>query len=527
MNAFARPALRPPSLQSLTFHEPRPARALSALPALLLAMVALPYAYYVTLSEPDLVRMVAAMVYGAASGAHEAAGMHYGLSFSFGYYKLLYAIAPERWLHDPDSVALLVNLGGIAAGLACALAATAFLANVFGRSVGVAAAMLFFLSPMMLPVAFSGHPLVGAAACFFAAGLLLAGGKEPGAFAAPGLCRAAALALLVLGLSLRAEIVIAFPFLWLAASPRSRSAGGRVPQLAAKALLLAAAFGIFLALQHACMTDSGRTGNGLGHFVEAFLSVSRVGRGAFVCALAAGVATLLLAAFAALRLRKDVRLYLVLVLALPALLFWLPNPQPARHFFFPVLGACLVVALWLDRHFRSTAAMLALSLTLVAANQLAAEALYAAIVSRYPWSYPSAGRQATQQVPLGAFAPAQRANQAQAALERDEARRLAAHAPRRLLVLADSQHYLIAHLIAADPQLEWSERIENGVLFTRLRSPRHSLVLVEKYGAWPRDVTAEVLADPRWQDWPVYVQPFTVSRYDRTEVPGARLFVLP
>lgn len=42
-------------------------------PALLLAFITLPYRYDLTLAEPDLARMMAALVYGNATGANEAA----------------------------------------------------------------------------------------------------------------------------------------------------------------------------------------------------------------------------------------------------------------------------------------------------------------------------------------------------------------------------------------------------------------------------------------------------------------------
>ena len=500
------------------------ARSLLLLPALLLAAIAVPYAYRVTLAEPDLVRMVAAMVYGGATGLNEAAGNHYGLAFSFAYYKLLYVVAPADWLRDPDAVAMLMNGVGVLAGLLCTVLGTAYFARLLGRAPGVAAAIVFFLSPMMLPVALSGHPLIPAAACLFAAAILLARAEQAPAGTARYVSAAGAFLLLVLGLALRAEIVLAFPFLWLVISLEKPFGRPTFFALAWKALILGGAFGLFLVLQHGYTEAAGGAGGRLATFMETFFSLSRVVRGGFVFVLAAGVATLVAAALAAWRLRFDRLLLVFFALALPALAFWLPNPQPARHFFFVVLAASLMIGAWLRA--RTATGALGLAALLVLANQGIAELLYSPIVSHYEWSYPSAGRQATQQVPLGMFVPAQLANQRQAALERDEALRLAAQAPKRLLVLADDQHYLIAHLIAADPSLRWSERTENGVLFARLESPKRSIVLVQKYDAWPRDVNAEILADPAWRSWPVYVQPFTVSRYDKTEVPAERRFVL-
>jgi len=505
-----------------------PAPGLSALllavPALLLALVALPFRYDVTLAEPDLARMMAALLYGHATGANELAGMHYGLSFSFGYYKLLYALAPAEWLRHPDLAAHLINVVGIAAGLLCAWTCTCYLSRLLGLTAGVCASLLFFLSPVMLPVALSGHPLVPAAACAFAAGWLFLEADETGSRRLRLACLGAAFLLLVAGLTLRAEIALAFPFFWLAGS-RSGAARRWWPY-AWRAALLGAAFLAFLFLQQGFVESEGGAAGRLGRFLASFMSPALIGRGLVVLALATGLATLLGVALAArsraLRARE---IALTLLLGLPGLVLWLPNPQPARHFFFPVLAACLLAALWLEHRPGGMRRAIGFSLLLVLANQLAAEALRAPIVSRYAWSYPAATpRRATQQVPLGLFPLDQQANQAQVEAERAEATALAAHAPERLVVLADFQHHLIARLIAADPSLQWSETTRDGRVVNELRSPGRRIVLVEKYHAWPRDAAAEILASDAWAGWPIYVQRSTLSRFDKTEIPAERRY---
>jgi len=499
-------------------------RGLFLLPTALLALVALPFVYTVTLSEPDLVRMAAAMVYGAARGSYEMAGNHYGLAFSYGYYEILYPLFPRSWFHHPDRVALLINAMGIASGLFCALSGTAYLARLFGRGVGVPAAAIFFLSPMMLPAAFSGHPLIPAAGCLFCGGLLFFQAVRAATRASYAVCWANAAAVLMLGLSLRAEIVLAFPFLWLAMLLDERGRDWRSLAIAAAVLMLS--FAMFVELQQLFIVASGKNGSGLATFLRHYMSVAGVARGAFVLTLATGVVTTVAGLYGAWRQRRDARIYLLIVLALPALLFWLPNPQPSRHFFFVSLAAATVLAVWIHRRVKGEVQRVALALAVVIANQVAAEVLYRPIVAAYPWSYPAFERQATQQVPLGGFPFAQRANQRLAAMEHDEASALAARAPAKLLVFADSQHYIIGRLIALDPALRWSERAVNGIVVTFLESPTRTVALVEKYSAWPRDVTAEVLSMPDWRAWPVYVQPTTVSRYDRTRVPAEREFRL-
>jgi len=504
----------------------RPSYLLPLAPALLLALVAIPFRYESTLAEPDLVRVMAALVYGASTGLNEAAGMHYGLSFSFGYYKLLYSLAPSAWLRDPDAAAALINGVGVVSGVLCAWLCTLYLQKLFGLTAAVAAAMMFFLSPMMLPVALSGHPVMSAAACLFAGGWLLAHGEERDRLLLP--YYAGAFLLLVCGLTLRADIVLAFPFLWLAAPRGAQRQGPWWRTYAWKGLILAAAFLAFLVLQRPYVEASGGAVARLSTFLETYMSVSRIGRGIVVLALAAGVATGIAAAFALVRTSwRNSEFYLPLALTAPTLALWLANPQPARHFFFAVLAFCIFAALLLARWRRSMAPVVVCSLAIVLGNQFVAELLRPIIVSHYAWSYQSVTpRRATQQVPLGVFPLDQRANQMQAGIERKEAVQLARLAPQRLIVMADAQHYLIAHLIAADPRLTWHESVRDGMLVDELRSPNRSIALVEKYGAWPRDLTGAILGYRPWDGWSVYVQPSTVSRYDKAVVPRERRFEL-
>jgi hypothetical protein len=484
-------------------------------PALALALVALPVHYTITLAEPDLARMMAALVYGGASGRTLDPVTHYGIAFSFGYYELLYGITPLAWLRDPDMVARAMNGLGVFSGVLMAVACASYLEKLYGLRTAVLATAVFCLSPLMLPLAFSGHPLVPAAAALFAGGSLLVRARP-----------LAACALLVAALALRAEVALAFPFLWLAGRP-TRS-GAR--ELALRALVLGGAFFAFLLLQHHYIGAQGGGLTKLAAFVHTFMSLSQLGRGAGVLVLATGFATALAAGLALWRLRAErERLVLLLVLAGPALAFGLPNPSAARHLFFAVLAACIALALYIERSpAASLRRALLVAVALVAANEVLAELARPLIVARYPWSYdPPVERRAAQRVPLGAFLPDQRANQVLARLERDEALELAAGAPRRLLVLAGADEYFIAHFIARYPELRWHERQWHGTYVTELASAERAIAIVDKSSAWPHDVSAEALAQSEWRDWPVYVQRTIASRYDRTPLPAARRFALP
>jgi len=292
--------------------------------------------------------------------------------------------------------------------------------------------------------------------------------------------------------------------------------------------MLTSAFVAFLLLQQRYLepTSAGAASK-LISFVQTFLSVSHIARGAAVLVLAAGLATTVVVVLAIWKHGRNASFYLAGLLALPALVLWLPNPTPARHFYFVVLAGCVLAAVLLCRGLKeSVNRALLTALMLVAMNQALAEAINPFIQRHYAWSYQAiAARRATQQSPLGFFPLDQRANQKLAAMEREEAMGITAHAPARLVVLGHSQHQMIARLIARYSDLKWQEYTWRGIIIEELKSPSREIVLVDNLSGWPADVTRLVLSDSPWRDWPVYVQPTTVSQYDKTPVPAAQRFV--
>src|SRR5256885_14789069 len=110
MPTLALPAVNPPPLRGL---------ALLA-PALMVTLVVLPVHYSVTLAEPDLARMMAALVYGGGSGLEPDPVTHYRAAFRFGYYQLLYALPPPEGLRPPHPVARVMHRLGVVSGIPCA-----------------------------------------------------------------------------------------------------------------------------------------------------------------------------------------------------------------------------------------------------------------------------------------------------------------------------------------------------------------------------------------------------------------------
>jgi hypothetical protein len=520
---------RPTAIDAVPGAHPRGARydgAALAVLILALAILTLPLAHLDSLAEYDLRSMLAGIVYGATTGQATAAGHHYGLAFSFGWYEILYAVVPEQWLTRPDRVARLMNALGAASGLLCALAVAVFLRRRFGALVALTATTLFCFSPMMLPLTTSGHPLVPAAALVFFSGWLLLRAAPFDDVRRYGPLCLAAWVVATVSLTVRAEVFLAFPFLWLAAATASppRRAGFIAPALA-----LGAAFGTFLLLQQDYVAEAGGSGSRLMRFLASFTDPARIPRGLALLGLSTGVATGL-ASLAALLGRRTPLPVLLLpaALALPAFLFWVPVPEPARHFFFVVLALCLAAGLWLSALARRPAHALLAAVGLVLLNQAIAEAVHRPLVAAYDWTYPRLGdRRVTERAPTGAWIPDQQAQRQVAEALREEAVALAAAAPPRLLILADQPGHLIAELIARHPDLRWMESAGNGLEYTRLTSPGRDYLLVRKNSIWPRDAVAAVLENDAWQALPVYLQPATVSRFERTPVPPERTFELP
>lgn len=484
-----------------------------------MVVVALGYRY--TLGEQDLVRMVAGVVYGAATGDQIFAGHHYGVKFSFGYYQLLYRLLPASALRDPGQIAMLVNYLGIGFAFLFALSLGLMLGKFVDRGVAAFSTISFLFCPVVLPFLASAHPMIGACAfLFLACWLLLLAGQAMQARAA-AMFMLLAFAALVAGLCLRGEIAFAFPFVALAYwTSRARQKSLNLVRAISAGLVIGLAFGAFHYLQRPFVSAEGGAASALAAYFE-FASSTRLARGLAVLTLSLGLATSVLLGLTIGLRAKQYRAHLPLVLAcltliVPTLLFWLPNPQPARHFVISILGLYILLGqFWADKLVDVKSAIFAAFL-LVLANQAGAELGRSIIEKSYQWSYDTGTlRRATQQVPLGFFPLDQRANIASQEILRAEALQLGASRPERLLILADMQHYLIAQLVANDPSLRIVPATVGPFDALLLTGATRKIYLIEKYIYWPKDVLSEILTLPAFASYPIYVQKASQSRYDK------------
>ena len=78
-------------------------------------------------------------------------------------------------------------------------------------------------------------------------------------------------------------------------------------------------------------------------------------------------------------------------------------------------------------------------------------------------------------MPLGFFPLDQRSNQLREGILRQEAEALAARQPTRLLIFADSQEYLVAHILSRDRQLRIRTDEAGGIPVLLLEVPASKL----------------------------------------------------
>jgi hypothetical protein len=424
-------------------------------PVVVFALTMFRFVYGDVVGEPDLARVVFGILYDARNGIDFTPDRHYGLSFSFGYYWLLHYLLPDAVQTHASALIRATNLLGFASAVGFLLAIAALATRLYGAIAATIAVMAFAFSPMFMELAMSGHPLLPATALAFGGGLLLP--RESGAHNAPGASRNAALAslagLLLLGsLTVRAETALALPWLVLAGTRWSDRAGRQL--LALRGATAAIAVAIFLVLQHSALGTQQSSGEALENYLDAFYAIEKIGKGLIMFPLAFGaiatVAAITLPFFKLPRLRFV--LFDALLLIVPALLLWLPNPQPVRHFFFALLGMALLLGSTLPLFFQRAEAAILAALLMVAGHQVIIELGHATIVSRYQWNYPMIGaRRSTFSVPLGFFPFDHAANALNFRTFLQEAERVSTFTDQEVVVVGEELHYILLSLVDSAP----------------------------------------------------------------------------
>jgi hypothetical protein len=438
----------------------------------------------------DVVRMANGMLAAHAQGQRFDAGNCPAFDYSFGYYLALERLLPASAYRDGT---VLLDILGRLALISCIVAVGAYALLAWRRfgEQGVMACAALALSPMALVLTYSGHPLLPSAALFFVGALLAE--RAPRGWRAAG--EAAGALLWTAALCIRADVLLAMP--WLVALAWEDPRAGRTARTARRGAWVAASLFTFSALQKA---NNPRTSgiDQIHDFIALYLGRDTLSRAAMVLLLGAGIVTCVVAAFglarAALRPALRPRLVSALTLVIPGLVFWIPVPAPARHFFYVLVGISELAALAVVS--RGPRAGVAAALALALGNMVVGEALYEPVVRHYPWKHPSVTRRrATGSVTLGWFLPERHAHARALAMFRDEGQRLSNFRDRDLLIFGGQTTPLLVlgFLERGDVDSLTLRGLTPGVDALRLVRGSQHVYVVSMPNTLSHDLEAEVL----------------------------------
>ena len=292
-------------------------------------------------------------------------------------------------ISDRESLIITINTIGFLSSVALVGLLMASLRAMYDASTALLASAIFILSPLFLETATSGHPLLTALAFFFAANLLLVIDMPRGWVIGSHI---AATLFLFIGLTVRAELPLAFCWLSFAQRPRAAlTTREYILGVVSRSIVCLIAFALFQIVYsfevYKPLAERDSMG-GVLPLIRHFYSLGLVIRACPLIVVGSGIATIVLGAAAAIFERKQIVRHFhwpeaILLgpnwlgpvsLILVGTMFWAPNSLPARHFTFVLLGIAVLVALWIARRFRvDIAVATAVGLGIFVANQAFAE----------------------------------------------------------------------------------------------------------------------------------------------------------
>jgi hypothetical protein len=494
------------------------------------------FRYQGLLGEDDLYRVLVGLLDGARYGTHLASESHYGKAFSFGYIAALYRFADPHTLVDPQRLIALINEIGFWAAAAGCVCFWLLAWLLYGLRSATVAIILFALSPMMLELGTSGHPILPAFA-FFAAGSLCLLIPVRGVRAIP-LAFLGSL-LLLAALVTRAEVILAFPFVVLArADFRSFPHFLKCAVKRAIAPVLAAA--AFFLLKHAWVDSTPGTVGAVEYVAQAN-RLYRIPIGVYVFTLSCGMAATAVGAIAGVAMVRAIRAANSgsqqraalcraaagpLLLILPALVFWISNARPGRHFILCLGGVAILAGWLLQRRFAARPLLVyALAIGIVAGNQ-AMGALTGPLILKYAPSklvvLPGNIHHLPRGVPAGSSWSYHRAFEAEQLRTTAFAKRVQNACDEKTLVLSLDATQVFSDLyVASNPWIAREQHLGRFPFMTAHIGGRTVLVLSENEG-WPRDAAGDALADPDFRDYKLVRDPNNISIYDHAVIPPNR-----
>lgn len=501
------------------------------------------FRYTSLLNEGDLYRVLLGLLNGHASGLGLDDPNQYGMRFSYGYVAMIYGLGEAHLLDisNRDSLIQAINLIGLLASVATAGFLLASLRIMYDAPTALLAGTLFILSPIFLEMATSGHQLLIALAFFFAANYLLIL-DVPARWTLVSFTGATLL--LFLGLTMRAELPLAFS--WLAFAQRPRATINQRQYFVgflSRSMVCVFAFALFQIVYHYGVYNpvvAQGSLNGIVPFLTQFYNFGYVTRGCIVLLVGCGLASVGIGAASLLIERNEIARQFrwpALILSYPnwlgpisliviGTLFWLPNPYPARHFTFVLLGATVLIALWVVRRFHlNNPAAIGVGLAVFVANQALAEVVRPLVLRnlhsvylRFPEHSPTTGV-----VPLGSFVRHHANMSERFGVLTDYGRIVADSCEPRILVLTSNGAQIAGLMFTSRNGTLVST--QNMGTFEALKARRNNqtFLFVDPQEIWPRDPVSIILNDPELNEFKIMRDPYSMSIADKSTVPASRL----
>lgn len=493
--------------------------------------------------EGDLYRVLLGLLNGQASGLWLHDPSQYGIRFGYGYVAMIY------WLGDAhvfnisyrESLIEAINAIGFLASVATAGLLMASLRVMYGVSTALLATAIFIFSPVFLEMATSGHQLLIALAFFFAANLLLvldvSGRWRIASYATATL-------LLFVGLTMRAELPLAFSWLAFAQRPKTMLTQRQyVLGVVSRSIVCVIAFAFFEIVfrneVHTSLADGGNL-SGLWPFLAQFYNLGYVLRGCVILVVGCGLATVVAGAASLFDERTSIVRHLrwpEAVLSGPnwlgpaslmviGMMFWLPNPYPARHFTFVILGMAVLIALWTTRRFQvNNPRAIAIGLAIFLANQALAEVSRPLILRNlhseyvtFPEHNPTTGV-----VPVGSFPRHHAALVERAAVLTKFGRMVTGSCEPRLLILTSNGPLMAGLLFKPDA----NTRMRAGTIGLKVVRNKQTFLFVDPQEMWPQDPIAVIVNDKELDGYQILRDPYSMSANDKLAVPADRVANYP
>lgn len=496
------------------------------------------FQYQGVFGETDLYREMIGVIDGAVTGTGSGSELHYGRDFSFGYSAALHEFIPNAILRDPDKLTKIINDIGYYSIIIGIFFFWLSVLLVYGSRAAFAALALYAFSPLILEMGTWGHQMLVALAFLWAAAACL---FWPLSGWRAFLAAIAATVLLICGLTMRAEIVLAFPFLVLA-RVKLTSFGAFVRSAAINAASPAVASIAFLALRQSIASFPRKAVETTRvSIVLEYFSWTNVASALAYMALGVGIATVLAGAAAGIwaikrsvqpRAPDDTTICEQLIgpaaLILVPYAFWMFLPI-SRHFTLTVAGFSRLVGWTISKlSARRSAPAFVAVLGLIAANQVLSEAVRPVLLHMN--AARSVYRSPPEFLTTFTFAPVGLTWRHHAALDArwhkwiDVGNFAATSCEANTVIFGGEAELLISRFFAAGGKLDRSNIfLLHGFHAYSGNIGAHHYVFIPKDTGWPKDAVAEVLADPAFDDYKLYADPILPSIYDKTAIPPARL----